>query len=412
MTTSTQPSRRRRRPQTPSGRLTTIAATTPEGRRGAFADLPLEPRLIDALRRHGLTVPFPIQSATLPDALAGRDILGRGRTGSGKTLAFGLPMLTRLAGRRAASRHPLALVLVPTRELAQQVTAALMPYAEALKLRCATAVGGLSIRAQAAMLARGADILVATPGRLADLIHNGHCRLDKVGITVVDEADQMADIGFLPQVSKLLDLVAPGGQRMLFSATLDAAVDKLVRRFLTNPVTHCVDPPAAAVTTMAHHLFEVHPADKPAIVADIAARNERTMMFVATKRGADRLARRLGETGVHAAAIHGGKSQGQRNRALEQFRAGALHILVATNVAARGIHIDDLELVVNVDPPADGKDYLHRGGRTARAGRSGTVFTLVLPEQRRDVHRLMTTAGIRPDCAAVAPGHPTLGRAS
>jgi superfamily II DNA/RNA helicase len=410
--------RRRRRPRNSGVRSTVVApsveveipvaTSAPITDPGTFADLPLDPRLVDALKRRGLTVPFAIQIAALPDALAGKDILGRGQTGSGKTLAFGLPMLMRLIGRRATPRRPLALVLVPTRELAMQVTTALTPYAETLKLRCTTAVGGLSIRGQAAALSRGAEVLVATPGRLADLIQNGHCRLDGVDIAVVDEADQMADIGFLPQVSKLLDQVAPGGQRMLFSATLDAAVSKLVRRFLIDPVTHSVDPPAAAVTTMTHHLLQVEHADKPATIADIATRNERTMMFVATKRGADRLAKRLGDVGVRAAAIHGGKSQGQRTRALEQFRSGTIDALVATNVAARGIHIDELDLVVNVDPPADGKDYLHRGGRTARAGRSGTVFTLVLPEQRREVQHLMTSAGIRPEFATVTPGHRAL----
>jgi superfamily II DNA/RNA helicase len=428
MTTSTtpsRPSRRRRRPRSSGVRLETIQPSAPAAAPviveayaptaaltvGTFAELPLDARLVDALSRRGLTAPFAIQAAALPDAIAGKDILGRGQTGSGKTLAFGLALLARTAGRRAEPRTPLALVLVPTRELAQQVTTALAPYAEALKLRCATAVGGLSIRAQAATLARGTEVLVATPGRLADLVNQRLCRLDGVDIAVVDEADQMADIGFLPQVTKLLDQVRPGGQRMLFSATLDAAVDKLVRRFLSNPVTHSVDPPAAAVTTMTHHLFEVDVADKVATVADIATRNERTMMFVATKRGADRLARRLADTGLHALAIHGGKSQGQRTRALEQFRSGGVHVLVATNVAARGIHIDALDLVVNVDPPADGKDYLHRGGRTARAGRSGTVFTLVSPDQRREVHRLMTSAGIRPHTATVRPGHVALGLA-
>ncbi|GAA0716193.1 DEAD/DEAH box helicase [Dactylosporangium roseum] len=399
MTTTIMPPQRRRL-RTPDTR----PATAP----GTFAESGLDRRLVAALRSRGLTAPFPIQAATLADALAGRDILGRGQTGSGKTLAFGLPLLDRLRSRRATRQRPLALVLVPTRELAQQVTTALAPYAQALGLRCATVVGGLSPRAQAAALARGAELLVATPGRLADLVHQGHCRLDMVEIAVVDEADQMADIGFLPQVTALLDQVLPGGQRMLFSATLDAAVNKLVRRFLADPVTHSTDPPAAAVTTMAHHLLEVGPADKAATVADIAARNTRTMMFVATKHGADRLARHLTATGLLAAAIHGGKSQGQRTRALEQFRNGALRVLVATNVAARGVHIDDLDLVVNVDPPADGKDYLHRGGRTARAGRSGTVLTLVSADQRRKIHHLMASAGIQPHCTTVRPGHPAL----
>jgi superfamily II DNA/RNA helicase len=370
----------------------------------------LAPALVETLRKQGLTVPFAIQAATVPDALAGRDVLGRGRTGSGKTLAFGLPLLHRLAGRRAVSRRPLALVLVPTRELAQQVSAALAPYADALRLRCTTVVGGLSIVAQAAALTRGAEVLVATPGRLADLVERGQCRLDRVDIAVVDEADQMADIGFLPQVSALLERVPAGGQRMLFSATLDRGVDKLIRRFLTDPVTHSVDPSAAAVTAMAHHLLQVDAADKQATVAEIAAREDPVIMFVRTKRGADRLARQLLDRGVHAAVLHGGKSQGQRTRALEQFRNRSLHVLVSTNVAARGIHIDDLDLVVNVDPPADGKDYVHRGGRTARAGRAGTVVTLVLPDERDDVYRLMTSAGVRPHCTTVRPGHAELVR--
>jgi superfamily II DNA/RNA helicase len=416
MTVTTGSARRhRRRPAIttshPSARPP--AATPPGPSRAAvnsFADLPIAPALVAALRQRGLSTPFPIQAAALPDALAGRDVLGRGRTGSGKTLAFGLALLTRLAGRRAGTGRPIALILVPTRELAQQVSAALHPYAETVRLRCATAVGGLSIRAQADALARGAEILIATPGRLADLARRGSCRLDRVEIAVVDEADQMADIGFLPQVTALLDQVPAGGQRLLFSATLDRGVDRLVRRFLNDPATHEVDPPAATITTMTHHLLEVDAAEKQATVTEIAARDGRVMLFVGTKRAADRLARRLAAQGVAAGALHGGRSQGQRTRALEQFRTGGLRVLVATNVAARGIHIDDLDLVVNVDPPADGKDYLHRGGRTARAGRSGTVVTLVLPEQRREVQRLMTTAGVKPASTAVGPGHPELVR--
>ncbi len=376
----------------------------------SFSELSLNPVLVKALAERGVTVPFAIQAATIPDALAGRDVLGRGQTGSGKTLAFGLPMLTRTAGQRALPGRPLALVLVPTRELAQQVTTALTPYADALRLRCATVVGGLSIGRQADTLHRGAEVVVATPGRLADLVNRGDCRLDQVAIAVVDEADQMADIGFLPQVTKLLDKVPAGGQRMLFSATLDREVDRLVRRFLINPVTHSVDPPAAAVTTMEHHLLQVDLADKSATVTEIAARDGRVMLFVATKRGADRLAKHLLGQGVLAAALHGGKSQGQRTRALDEFKSGTLDALVATNVAARGIHIDDLDLVVHVDPPADGKDYLHRSGRTARAGQSGTVVTLVLPEQRHEVSRLLAAAGIRVNCTQVRPGHPELTR--
>jgi superfamily II DNA/RNA helicase len=357
--------------------------------------------LLSTLTRQGVTEPFAIQASTLPDALNGRDVLGRGRTGSGKTLAFGLAMLARSAGRRAEPRRPLALVLVPTRELAQQVTDALTPYAKSVDLRSATVVGGVSISRQAATLKRGAEILVATPGRLADLINRGACSLEHVRITVLDEADQMADMGFLPQVTALLDQVAPGGQRMLFSATLDRNVDRLVRRFLTDPVIHSVDPSAGAVTTMEHHLLHVTEADKHDATAHIAARDGRVIMFVDMKHAADRLTRKLLRSGVRAAALHGGKSQPQRNRTLEQFRTGDVSVLVATNVAARGIHIDGLDLVVNVDPPNDHKDYLHRGGRTARAGESGTVVTLVLPSQRRDMDRMMVTAGITPHSARV-----------
>ncbi|QLQ37695.1 DEAD/DEAH box helicase [Micromonospora robiginosa] len=375
-----------------------------------FASTGLAPALVAELATQGITAPFPIQSATLPDSLAGRDVLGRGRTGSGKTLAFGLPLLHRTAGRRARPGRPLALVLVPTRELAAQVTAALTPYASALGLRCATVVGGLSLTRQADALRAGAEVLVATPGRLHDLIDRGSARLDQVDITVLDEADQMADMGFLPQVTKLLEQVAPGGQRMLFSATLDRGVDRLVRRFLADPVTHSVDPGTATVTAMTHHVLHLEPEDKPGALASIAAREGRTIVFIATKHRADRVARQLLAKGVRAAALHGGKSQPQRTRILEQFRTGQVTALVATDVAARGIHVDGLDLVVNADPPTEAKDYLHRGGRTARAGESGTVVTLVLPEQRRDVARLMSTAGINPKTTRVRPGDAELGR--
>ncbi|GAA2088030.1 DEAD/DEAH box helicase [Actinomadura alba] len=376
----------------------------------SFAELDMPEALLATLTREGVTEPFPIQSATLPDALAGRDVLGRGRTGSGKTLAFGLSLLARTAGRRAEPGTPLALVLVPTRELAQQVTDALTPYADSVRLRMATVVGGMSISRQANALKRGAEVVVATPGRLADLIDRRACRLDQVSITVLDEADQMADMGFLPQVTALLDQVAPGGQRMLFSATLDRNVDRLVRRFLSDPVTHSVDPSEGVVTTMEHHLLHVTDADKHDITTHIAARDGRTIMFVGMKHAADRLVRRLLAVGVRAAALHGGKSQPQRTRTLEQFRTGQVSVLVATNVAARGIHIDGLDLVVNVDPPVDHKDYLHRGGRTARAGESGTVVTLVTPSQRRELDRMMITAAIRPETTRVRPGDAELAR--
>ncbi|MFI6034169.1 DEAD/DEAH box helicase [Streptomyces sp. NPDC051315] len=376
----------------------------------AFADLDMPAPLLTALRSEGVTVPFPIQAATLPNALAGRDVLGRGRTGSGKTLAFGLPMLARVNGQRAEPRQPLALVLVPTRELAQQVTDALTPYARALRLRLATVVGGMSIGRQASALRGGAEVVVATPGRLKDLIDRGDCRLDRVALTVLDEADQMADMGFMPQVTALLDQVAPGGQRLLFSATLDRNVDLLVRRYLHDPVVHSVDPPVGAVTTMEHHLLHVHDADKHATATEIAARDGRVIMFLDTKHAADRLAKHLLSVGVRASALHGGKSQPQRTRTLAQFKDGHITVLVATNVAARGIHVDNLDLVVNVDPPGDHKDYLHRGGRTARAGESGTVVTLVLPHQRRAVDRLMADAGITARTARVRPGEAELSR--
>jgi superfamily II DNA/RNA helicase len=376
----------------------------------AFAELDMPEVLLSTLTREGLTVPFPIQGATLPNSLAGRDVLGRGRTGSGKTLAFGLALLARTAGQRAESRQPLALVLVPTRELAQQVTDALTPYARALRLRLATVVGGMSISRQASALRGGAEVVVATPGRLKDLIERGDCRLDRVKITVLDEADQMADMGFMPQVTALLDQVLPGGQRMLFSATLDRNVDRLVRQYLHDPVVHSVDPSAGAVTTMEHHLLHVHDADKRATTTEIAAREGRVLMFLDTKHAVDQLTKDLLANGVRAAALHGGKSQPQRTRTLAQFKTGLVTVLVATNVAARGIHVDNLDLVVNVDPPTDHKDYLHRGGRTARAGESGVVVTLVLPSQRREMTRLMADAGITPRTAQVRSGDAELTR--
>ncbi|MGW2345689.1 DEAD/DEAH box helicase [Streptomyces sp. NPDC001661] len=376
----------------------------------SFADLGMPEQLLAELGRQGVSTPFPIQGATLPNSLVGRDVLGRGRTGSGKTLAFGLALLARTAGQRAEPRRPLGLVLVPTRELAQQVTDALTPYARALRLRLATVVGGMSIGRQAGALRGGAEVVVATPGRLKDLIDRGDCRLDEVGITVLDEADQMADMGFMPQVTALLDQVRPNGQRMLFSATLDRNVDLLVRRYLSDPVVHSVDPSAGAVTTMEHHVLHVHGADKHAATTEIAARDGRVIMFLDTKHAVDRLTQDLLRSGVRAAALHGGKSQPQRTRTLTQFKTGGVSVLVATNVAARGIHVDNLDLVVNVDPPTDHKDYLHRGGRTARAGESGSVVTLVTPNQRRAMVRLMSDAGIRPQTTPVRSGDEALHR--
>jgi superfamily II DNA/RNA helicase len=408
LTTPTRARNRRRppvsshQPPAPTGPL-----PAPET---SFADLPLHPALQATLVREGLGTPTPIQAATLADGVTGRDVLGRARTGSGKTLAFGLAVLTRLAGRRAQPRQPLGLVLVPTRELAAQVTTALAPYAAAVKLRTTTVVGGVSLSRQVDALRRGAEIVVATPGRLGDLVDRGDCRLDRIEVSVLDEADRMADMGFLPQVSALLSGTARGGQRMLFSATLDGDVDRLVRRFLNDPARHSVDPATAAINTMEHHLLHVDATEKNATTAEIGARDGRVIMFVGTKHRADRLARHLLASGVPAAALHGGKSQPQRTRTLEQFRTGTVNALVATDLAARGIHIDDLDLVVNVDPPGSAKDYLHRGGRTARAGRTGTVVTLVLPDQHRDATQLLAAAGVTARSARVRPGDAELTR--
>ncbi|MFJ7147589.1 DEAD/DEAH box helicase [Streptomyces sp. NPDC100445] len=376
----------------------------------SFADLDLPAAVLRTLTDLGVREPFPIQAATLPDALAGRDVLGRGRTGSGKTLAFGLPLLTRTVGRRAEPKQPLALILVPTRELAQQVTQALEPYAEALRLRMAAVVGGISIGRQIAELRQGAEVLVATPGRLHDLIERKACHLGRVRITVLDEADQMCDLGFLPQVVDLLDQVRPDGQRMLFSATLDGDVDQLVQRYLRDPVVHSVDPSAGTVTTMRHHVLVVHGPDRYAVTTEIAARDGRVLLFLDTKHAVDQLTRHLRASGVHAGALHSGKSQPQRTRTLAQFKDGRLSVLVATNVAARGLHIDDLDLVVNVDPPTDPKDYVHRAGRTARAGESGSVVTLVLSGQRRETSRIMAEAGVEATVTKVRSGEAELSR--
>ena len=376
----------------------------------SFAQLGLPAEVLRALDDHGVTVPFPIQAAALPNALAGRDVLGRGRTGSGKTLAFGLGMLARTAGQRAQPKEPLALVLVPTRELAQQVGEALTPYAEALRLRLATVVGGVSIGRQTAALRDGAEIVVATPGRLHDLIERKGCRLGRVRITVLDEADQMCDMGFLPQVTEILDQVRSDGQRMLFSATLDRDVDQLVQRYLRDPAVHSVDPSSSAVSEIEHHVFVVHGPDRYAVTTEIAARDGRVLLFLDTKHGVDQLTRHLRASGVAAAALHSGKSQPQRTRTLDRFRNGQVTSLVATNVAARGLHVDDLDLVVNVDPATDPKDYLHRAGRTARAGRSGTVVTLVLPAQRRETSQVMADADVAPKVTKVRSGEAELSR--
>jgi superfamily II DNA/RNA helicase len=381
----------------------TVAAPGP----GDFASLGVPRALVRTLDRAQITSPFPIQAATIPDALAGRDVLGRGQTGSGKTLAFGLPMLVRIAASgRSAPRKPKGLILVPTRELAMQVNDVLTPLAKAMGLFTKTAFGGAPYQTQIYALERGVDILVATPGRLGDLIEKGACSLASVEISVLDEADQMADMGFLPDVTALLEQTPRTAQRLLFSATLDGDVDTLVRRFMNNPVTHQTDAAVATVDTMAHHALMIPPADKFNILASIANRAGRTIMFVKTQMAVDRLVEQFAEVGVRAGALHGGKTQRVRTRTLAEFREGRVNVLVATNVAARGIHVDGVSLVVHVDPPADAKDYLHRAGRTARAGESGTVVTLVLPRQRRSTFTMLERAGVAPvrtDVTAAAP---------
>ena len=375
-----------------------------------FDSLGLPAALVTALAKAGITVPSDIQAAAVPDALAGKNILGRAQTGSGKTLAFGLPMLARLAylsptaGGRAQAKRPRAMILVPTRELAFQVVDSLTAYADALGLKVRPAVGGTPFGRQADQLRRGVDVLVATPGRLGDHLRQGTCVLDAVEITALDEADQMADLGFLPEVKALLGETPADGQRMLFSATLDREVQALVRLFLPEHVEHSTQDATASVDTMEHHVLLVDRNQKDAVLAEIGAREGRTIMFARTKLGVEGITDRLRARGIAAESLHGGKAQNQRTRVLDRFKSGRAPVLVATDVAARGIHVDGVSLVVHVDPPADAKDYLHRAGRTARAGESGTVVTIVLPNQRRTVRRMTTTAGIDPKATVVTPG--------
>ncbi|MFD6171801.1 DEAD/DEAH box helicase [Streptomyces coeruleorubidus] len=359
-----------------------------------FAGLGLPEGVVRKLAQNGVTTPFPIQAATIPDALVGKDILGRGRTGSGKTLSFGLPTLATLAGGRTEKHKPRAVILTPTRELAMQVADALQPYGDVLGLKMKVVCGGTSMGNQIYALERGVDVLVATPGRLRDIINRGACSLENVQIAVLDEADQMSDLGFLPEVTELLDQIPAGGQRMLFSATMENEIKTLVDRYLKDPVHHEVDAAQGAVTTMSHHILIVKPKDKAPVTAAIASRKGRTIIFVRTQLGADRVAEQLRDSGVKADALHGGMTQGARTRTLADFKDGYVNVLVATDVAARGIHVDGIDLVLNVDPAGDHKDYLHRAGRTARAGRTGTVVSLSLPHQRRQIFRLMEDAGV------------------
>ncbi len=375
-----------------------------------FADCGVPAVLVQHLSAAGIASPFPIQSATLPDSLQGRDILGRGRTGSGKTLAFGLPLVTRIAAtqRRSAANSPRGLVLVPTRELANQVLATVTPLAEAMGLRCAVIVGGVGQGNQVKALRAGVDILVATPGRLEDLMQQGHCRLDAVAVTVLDEADHMADLGFLPVVTRILAKTPTDGQRLLFSATLDRGIDVLAKRFLHNPITHSVDPVEAPVSTMVHHVLTVDAGDKLAVVHDLAAGHGRSVLFTRTKHGAKKLTKQLTSGGVPAVELHGNLGQNARERNLAAFSNGSVRVLVATDIAARGIHVDDVALVVHVDPPAEHKAYLHRSGRTARAGAEGIVVTIATRDQARDVRALAKQAGITPTYATVSAGAPEI----
>ncbi|MER8072467.1 DEAD/DEAH box helicase [Streptomyces sp. NPDC094034] len=370
------------------------ASDTDEAPGLSFGDLGLPDGIVRKLAQNGVTAPFPIQAATIPDALAGKDILGRGRTGSGKTLSFGLPLLATLAGGHTEKKKPRGVILTPTRELAMQVADALQPYGDVLGLKMKVVCGGTSMGNQIYALERGVDILVATPGRLRDIINRGACSLEQVQIAILDEADQMSDLGFLPEVTELLDLVPAGGQRMLFSATMENEISTLVKRYLSNPVSHEVDSAQGNVTTMTHHVLVVKPKDKAPVTAAIAARKGRTIIFVRTQLGADRIAEQLRDSGVKADALHGGMTQGARTRTLADFKDGYVNALVATDVAARGIHVDGIDLVLNVDPAGDHKDYLHRSGRTARAGKSGVVVSLALPHQRRQIFRLMEDAGV------------------
>jgi superfamily II DNA/RNA helicase len=385
----------------------TEAARRPAGVtpvRTSFAELGVPGPLLDVLAGADITVPFPIQAATLPDAFAGRDILGRGRTGSGKTLAFSIPLVAGLADGYTSAGRPRGLVLVPTRELASQVHAVLAPLAQATGLTVATIFGGIGQKAQVTALRNRADIVVACPGRLADLIEQGHCHLGDVEISVLDEADHMADLGFLPVVRRLLEATPPESQRMLFSATLDNAVDVLVRRFLSDPAVHSVDSATIAPGAMVHHLLTVTPGDRVGVVAALAGGNNRSLVFTRTKHGAQALTRQLARAGVSVAELHGNLGQNVRERNLASFASGSARVLVATDIAARGIHVDGIDLVIHADPPAEHKAYLHRSGRTARAGAEGVVITVQTPAQAADVRVLMRRAGVTPLHASVSPG--------
>ncbi|GAA4358938.1 DEAD/DEAH box helicase [Angustibacter luteus] len=377
-----------------------------------FADLGVDARLVRSLAERGITTPFPIQAKTLPDALAGRDVLGKGKTGSGKTVAFALPTVTALAssGRTRRPNRPRALVLLPTRELASQVAETITPLAKALGLNVTTIFGGVGQNPQVSALRAGVDILVACPGRLEDLMGQGHVVLDAIEVTVLDEADHMADLGFLPGVKRIMDKTPRGTQRLLFSATLDNGIDVLVKRYLSNPVTHAVEPVKADAAAMEHHVLAVDKEHKPDVVRALAGGQGRSLLFMRTKHTAKKLAKQLTAAGIPAVDLHGNLSQNARERNLAAFSDGSVKVLVATDIAARGIHVDDINLVVHVDPPAEHKAYTHRSGRTARAGAAGVVVTIMTPDQHGDVRSLTRQAGIRPQQAVVVPGDELLSK--
>lgn len=360
-----------------------------------FETLGLPAPVVETLARQGITVPTPVQAAVVPDALEGHDVLGRAQTGSGKTLAFGLPVLARLAGERSRPKHPRALIIVPTRELATQVRRSLEPLANAMRLKLTTVYGGTPYDRQVKQLRNGADIVVATPGRLSDLIERGACRTDDIAITVLDEADHLCDLGFYPAVDALLGQTPDGGQRMLLSATLDGDVDRLVRKHLRNPRLHELDANEGSVTTMEHHVMVVGGyRDKVDAATRLVQANARSIVFTRTREGATELAASMTEAGIEAVDLHGNLSQRVRERNLHKFSSGKARVVVATDVAARGIHVDGVGLVVHYDTPADAKAYLHRSGRTARAGESGAVVTITTVRQLDEVVRLQARAGV------------------
>lgn len=371
-----------------------------------FASLGVPPVLVDRLAAAGIDRPFPIQTATLPDSIAGRDILGRGRTGSGKTLAFVLPVLARLSRSpgRSAGRNPRALILAPTRELARQIHQVIEPLAAGLGLTVTTIFGGVPAGPQTTALRRGVDVLVACPGRLEDLLRSGACRLKAVEVTVLDEADHMSDLGFLPAVRRILDQTPADGQRLLFSATLDGAVDVLVKRYLSDPASHSVDEESVPSAEMAHHVLHISAADRIRVLVDLTSTAGRKVVFTRTKHRSRQLARQLVAAGVPAVEMHGNLSQAARVRNLEKFSTGGANVLVATDIAARGLHIDDVELVIHADPPLEHKTYLHRSGRTARAGAGGTVVTLATEDQQAEVAKLGRRAGVTAAVTQYRPG--------